>query len=287
MPYFEMVKYHKKKYPEHIPLLYEEVAAHFDTEEIDSRLKMSVHTEYSYGKRKFQSMLIQNYPEILHSQKKEIPQLWKNEKWAIEFADFLIRLLHDKGEPSVIEIHPPFDDYSSIEAFIRIYIPFEQRILEMFPTVEILVENRSGSTYSGGKFILSRIESVYLLCEHIVQTNLSLRLALDIPQLYTAHNASKSEDVVRLLQDVQELRDYIGGVHLWGKKLSASGRKIVHNGDLNTYFNDHETKMAFLEAFSSSFDDNKMRKMVLEVNGNNEDLLSIKSDLESAQVCFI
>ena len=286
MPDFEMVKYHKKKYPEHIPLLYEEVTAHFDSEKIDSQLKMSVHTEYSYGKRKFQSMLIQNYPEIIHAQKKGIPQLWKNEKWAIEFADFLIKLLHDKGEPSVIEIHPPFNDYSSIEAFIRVYIPFEQRILEMFPNVEILIENRSGSTYSGGKFVLSRIESLYSMCEHIAQNKLSLRLALDIPQLYTAHNASK-EEVDGLLQDVQQFRDYIDGVHLWGKKLSASGRKIVHNGDLNTYFSDNETKMAFLEAFSTSFDDNKTRKMVLEVNGNNEDLWSIISDLESSQVRFI
>lgn len=41
MANFEMIKYHKKKYPEHIPIHVEEIAAHFDIEEIDPKLDVS------------------------------------------------------------------------------------------------------------------------------------------------------------------------------------------------------------------------------------------------------
>lgn len=287
MANFEMIKYHKKKYPEHIPIHVEKIAAHFDIEEIDPKLDVSLHTEYSYGKRKFQSALIQRFPEIITAHKKEVPQLWKSEKWALEFAEFLIALVDEKCQPSVVELHPPFNDYSSIDSFLTAYHCFEQRILEEFPDVAILIENRSGTIYSGGKFILSRIEDLYLLCEHISKNSLSLRLALDIPQLYTAHDAEKIGEIVGLLHEVQNIRDYIDGIHLWGKRLSASGRKTVHSGDLNTYFNDVETKSAFLDEFSNCFSDGKIRKMVLEVNGKNEDLLSIIADLESTNVNFV
>lgn len=287
MASFEMVKYHKKKYPEHIPIHFEEIAAHFDIEEINPSLGVSLHTEYSYGKRKFQSALIQRYPEIIHAQNMGVPQLWKNERWALEFAEFLIALVGKKYQPSIIEIHPPFNDYSSMGSFMATYHCFEERVLEEFPNVAILIENRSGTVYRGGKFILSRIEDLLLLCEHISMNNSSLRLALDIPQLYTAHDASEVDEIVGLLHEVHNIRDYIEGIHLWGKKLNASGRKIVHSGDLNTYFNDAETKAAFLNEFSKCFSDGKIRKMVLEVNSKNEDLLSIIADLESSNVNFV
>ena len=42
--------------------------------------------------------------------------------------------------------------------------------------------------------------------------------------------------------DVYYLTEYIpkrlGGVHLWGKSISSTGRKIAHCGDLNSYFGD-------------------------------------------------
>jgi hypothetical protein len=52
---FEMVKYHGQTYPREIPLRVEEVAGHFDIERINHSLRYSLHTEYSYGKRKFES----------------------------------------------------------------------------------------------------------------------------------------------------------------------------------------------------------------------------------------
>lgn len=58
MTVFEMVKYHKQEYPEDIPLKIEEVATHFDISKINGILGYSLHTEYSYGKRKFDTSAI-------------------------------------------------------------------------------------------------------------------------------------------------------------------------------------------------------------------------------------
>ena len=114
MTTFEMIKYHNREYPADVPLRTEEIAAHFDITSVKGSLEKSLHTEYSYGKRKFDSCLISNYLEILLAQKDGVPQLWKNETWAIQFADFLFTLVGSGTAPSVIEIHPPFNDYIDI-----------------------------------------------------------------------------------------------------------------------------------------------------------------------------
>ena len=92
---FIYVKYHKKKYPEDITPDLVEVAGHFDKDKIDEAENYSLHTEYSYGKRKFSSELIKKYPELCEANKKEIPQLWKSKKWAEEFAHFVS--IYEKG----------------------------------------------------------------------------------------------------------------------------------------------------------------------------------------------
>ena len=55
MAIFEMVKYHTQSYPDDIPLRTEECASHFDSTTVTAELGLSLHTEYSYGKRKFNS----------------------------------------------------------------------------------------------------------------------------------------------------------------------------------------------------------------------------------------
>lgn len=199
MTAFEMIKYHGQSYPKDIPLRIEEVAAHFDITSLSGVLERSLHTEYSYGKRKFDSSLISEYPEILCAQKDGVPQLWKNEAWALQFADFLFSLVGNGPAPSVIEIHPPFNDYTDISGFIAAYSSFEAKIKERFPAVEILIENRCGSVYHGGKFIVSKLPEVAALCEAIERRSLQLKIAYDVPQIYTAHNVKKEEAYVRLL----------------------------------------------------------------------------------------
>jgi len=95
MAIFEMVKYHTQAYPTDIPLRAEECAAHFDITSVKADLRYSLHTEYSYGKRKFDSELVNRFPSVVSAQKDGVPQLWKDESWAAEFAQFIFALAGD------------------------------------------------------------------------------------------------------------------------------------------------------------------------------------------------
>lgn len=287
MTVFEMVKYHNQEYPEDIPLHIEEIAAHFDVAKVEGRLDRSLHTEYSYGVRKLAGSLISQYSELTEAQKEGVPQLWKNEQWARQFADFVIELNGVSVAPKVIEVHPPFNDYTDIPSFIKAYAVFEKKITQSYPDVETLIENRCGSIYHGGRFLISKMGDLKSLCEEIDKDELQLRIAFDIPQIYTAHNAKTEEEFIRLLEETRTIREYIGGVHLWGKRKTATGRTVSHCGDLNSYFGDQIVKERFLKAFKECFDDDVVRKLVLEVNSGNEDLLSIVNDLKSVGIGFV
>ena len=286
MTVFEMVKYHAQDYPAEIPLRIEEIAAHFDVQTVSGSLEWSLHTEYSYGKRNLNTDLIHRFPELCSAHKEGVPQLWKNKEWAIEFAAFIQELVGSNKEPKLIEIHPPFSDYSSIQAFVDVYAAFEDAIATAFPNTEILIENRCGSVYHGGRFVVSKLRDVFLLCEAIEKQGLKLRVALDIPQIYTAHNAKAEKEYLALLEQTKFVKQFIGGVHLWGKRKSDLGRKVSHCGDLTSYFENDQVKEAFLLTFSNCFNDSNPRKMVLEVNSGNADLRSIIKDLRKHNVEF-
>ncbi len=77
---------------------------------------------------------------------------------------------------------------------------------------------------------------------------LKLRITLDIPQLITAYGGPQSFDsssISCLLNRQRILQPMVDGIHLWGKKKSASGRTVSHSGDLNTYFESDRKKMSF------------------------------------------
>lgn len=287
MASFEMIKYHSQEYPEDIPLRIEEIAAHLDAQKVAGTLDWSLHTEYSYGKRKFDSEIVSHYPDIISANKDGVPQLWKSKAWASQFADYVIELVNGVKVPKVIEIHPPFNDYTDIPGVVSTYSVFEEKIKEHFPDVEILIENRCGSVYKGGKFIVSKLQDVEALCSELHRTGIGLKIAYDVPQIYTAHNAKTESEYISLLERTKELRPFISGVHLWGKRLSETGRKVSHCGDLTSYFGDEAIKASFLCAFNDCFDDGTARKMVLEVNSGNSDLNSIIADLKSVGVKFV
>lgn len=287
MAIFEMVKYHTQAYPEDIPLRTEECAAHFDITSVSADLKFSLHTEYSYGKRKFDSDIVQRFSAITEAHKDGVPQLWKSEQWAAAFAQFVFALAGD-AVPAVIEVHPPFADYATFNSFLTSYKVFEATVLDRYPGVCILIENRCGSVYKGGKFLVSKLPEIENLCNLISQNNLRLKIAYDVPQVYTAHNVKKPEQYIDLLKKTEAFRAQIGGVHLWGKRKSDSGRLVSHCGDLTSYFGeDMDLKARFLQAFNACFDDGLTRKMVLEVNSSNDDLLSIVHDLRENGVVFV
>ena len=290
MVQFRMVKYHNKKYPPYIPLHLEEVAAHFDVKDISPSLPYSLHTEYSYDKRYFRNPLLEKYPSIILANKNGVPQLWKDKSWAQEFAAFLIDLTSESPAPSVIEIHPPFTDYmESVSSFIEIYRFFEDAICSAYPQTEIHIENRCGSIYRRGRFLVSTVSEITDLCSQIHTHDLALRIAFDIPQLYTAHNADSNtpDKVISLLERMKPIRPFINGVHIWGKT-ESNGKHLRHIGDLDTTFqNNTELKQKFLASVRELFDDGQIRNLVLEVNSRNDHLLSILSDLEDAGFQYI
>lgn len=284
------VQYRNLSYPHGIQPQYQEIAGHFDKDKIHPKLPFSLHTEYSHSGRKWKNRLICEFPELCRSQKKGIPLLWYSERWPLEFAEFLKKLCGNH-KPAVIEIHPPYQDYCSLPVFIERYRIFEDAILSAFPSVQILLENRSGTNYQG-QFIISEANSLIDLSNQIVRKNLGLKIALDIPQLFTAHSLSikKYQKIPELLDSLRDIRQTISGVHLWGKN-DVNGRRTPHAGDLNTYFyGRNEMKQLLLESMRRLLDDNVPRYFVPEVNSfdgsDQQNLNSIVSDLLDAGFCF-
>ena len=90
---FQMVRDHDKEYPNDVPLDICELVAHIDIDKIATDVgNYSLHTEYSYGKRNFSSTALEGLKEISDANRNGIPQLWKNKRWAEQFAEFIKRL---------------------------------------------------------------------------------------------------------------------------------------------------------------------------------------------------
>ena len=115
---------------------------------------------------------------------------------------------------------------------------------------------------------------------------MSLRLALDFPQLFTYHNIKTESGINKIFDNLLPIKHYISGVHLWGKT-STNGRKIAHCGTLDTFFENEKLKNLFLERFYELFDDDISRYLVLEVNSSNQDLECIVQDLLNIGCKFI
>lgn len=281
---FILIEYNNAPYPEGYSSDIKEVAGHLDKAEIETAEKYSLHTEYSYGIRKFDSNLISSFEELKSSHKNGVPQLWKSDKWAKEFAEFIIALTKDKNAPAVIEIHPPFNDYCDIDLFLERYKFFENRIHEVYPETTIVIENRSGAIYKGGKFIVSKAKEIAELCQKIEENNINLGVVLDFPQLITAENIDtlkfNEDKYFKAINDIAKYREIIKGIHIWGKKKSESGRWVAHAGNLDTYFGDNQNnKSAFINGIMCVCDDSIQRFLVPEVNTGADDLACIINDI--------
>lgn len=281
--HFILVEYNNVPYPAPYQANIKEVAGHFDKTPIKINTPYSLHTEYSYGKRKFDTELMAKFPELSSANKDGVPQLWKSQEWADEFADFVIALTSPTIPPTTVEIHPPFTDYCSIDDFAVRFRIFEEKLHLTYPNTAIVIENRAGSVYRGGKFLFSKAKDIAVLCELIETHHLKLGIVLDFPQLLTAEaidtlnfNYTKYSTAIDLLTKYQKK---IQGIHIWGKKKSASGRWVAHAGTLDTYFGGNETaKSAFLTGIYKVCNDGNVRFLVPEVNSSAEDLASIIVD---------
>ena len=245
-----------------------------------------MHTEYSYGKRKHNTELIFKYAALISANKDGVPQLWKSAEWASEFADFIVDLVDGHSAPTIIEIHPPFNDYCSLAEFADRFRIFEHKIHEAYPDVIIVIENRAGSVYHGGRFLVGKAKEIVALCALIKSEALNLGIVLDFPQLLTAENIDplkfKTEKYQSAIQAIAEHRDLIKGIHIWGKKKSATGRWVAHAGNFDTYFGGNDAvKEIFLSGISEICNDGLPRFFVPEVNSGSSDLEAIIQDLVS------
>lgn len=288
------IKYHNKKYPNSINPIICEIAGNFDSKRLYINSPYSLHTEYSYSKRNFNSELIDGLDELKNSHINNIPTLWKNEAWSYEFAEFIKRLIGNSIPPDIIEIHPPFKDYcSSFEEFWGRYIVFYKEIVKLYPNVKIVLENRFGTMYSKSPFLLSSCDDIIEFCQYLCQKNNELSLVIDYPQLFSAEKSNLDcIDLHKILQFNENLKMYvssISSIHLWGKKKSSkSGRWCAHAGNLNTFFNnDLEKKDRFLKSLVQTFDDELERYFVPEVNSSEEHLKDIVNDLLNMDIKFI
>lgn len=292
MSIFIPIEYDGRKYPKDISSKIKEVAGNFDVPYIRPLKEYSLHTEYSYGKRKFNTSLISNFKTIRESHKNFIPKLWTSRRWAEEFGDFIIRLVSDNRPPKIIEIHPPFNDYcKSIEEFVEIYEVFEGRISDTYPEADIFIENRYGSHYKGGKFLISNITDLESLCESIDKHGLKLRIVLDFIQIFSSYNLGPrkftAEKIRSTVKSIYPIRDKINGIHLWGKKDYGKNRFIPHMGNFDTYFLQNDLKDVFLKELYKLLEDSKYRYFVPEVNSSDLDLWSIIEDLKEKGFRFV
>ena len=278
--------YHNKKYPLGITSDIEEVAGHLDKEVIKPKLRYSLHTEYSHMKRKLDSELIKKFPKLVESQKDMVPQLWKDKEWAIQFAHFIIDLINTNYAPEIIEVHPPFDDYcDNFDLFFDIYSEFEKIIVSKFPDTKIFIENRCGTFYKNGNFLISSASSIIEFLKELSNRNLRLKLVLDYPQVFSAERIKldniKLDKIEIFNSRISKYIKYIGGFHMWGKRKTGNDKRwIPHTGDLNTFFSyNNDLKLNFLNSVLNTFSDDVTRFFVPEVNSNEDDLQSIITDM--------
>lgn len=281
---FVFIEYNGVQYPEGYSAQIHEVAGHLDKETIEAAKAYSLHTEYSYGKRKFDTERIAAFPILCEANKDGVPQLWKSIEWAEEFAALIIGLTQGHKSPAIIEIHPPFNDYCSLDEFSERYRIFEQKIHAAYPDTTIVIENRSGAVYHGGKFLVGKAKEITALCELIRQNSLKLGVVLDFPQLLTAEGIDtlkfKAEKYQAAIDALIPYRALIKGIHIWGKKKSSTGRWVAHAGNLDTYFGDNqEVKTLFLSGIEQICNDGVKRFLVPEVNSGATDLDAIMKDL--------
>lgn len=284
------ITYHKKKYQPIINSQIDEIAGNFDSKLVNKQGRYSLHTEYSFAGRKFQSILLNGLDEIKKAHIKNIPELWKNDKWAEEFAEFIFRIVVGSKAPEIIEIHPPFKHYcKDFSEFLSVYGIFENKIKQVMPDTKIFIENRSG-TLAGKRFLLSNCRDVLELFSLLNESKFELKMVIDYPQIFSGEKIPldnlELDKIFEFNDNLKSYRHLVGGFHIWGKRKGA--RWVSHVGDLNSYFsNDVDKKQLFLFSILNTFDDGVARYFIPEVNSSEKDLHSIVNDMIAAGFIFI
>lgn len=274
-PKLILVKYRNYTYGKYTPKV-EEVPAHFDARPVTPKMAYSLHTEYSYSKRKFTNPIFNQLKVLKEASYRGIPLLWASKEWAEQFFQFVDAFIYSTKPPEVIEIHPPYVNYSTIDKFLKIYSTFEKLMVEKYKNTVIAIENRSGSEYRKN-FLISKPADIGILTKKVKEAELNLKIMLDIPQLFTSLGGIgklSMESIKTEFMKFERYKDLIAGIHLYGRDRRA------HLGNLDSLFGyDVEFKNEFLEFISEFFNDGVSRYFVPEVNNGKGYLLSVLDDV--------
>lgn len=276
------VRYGRLTYPPGLVPTLCEVPSHFDIRKLRIVGPYSLHTDASNKARRFDHPALVGLSTIVLSQRRGTPNLWTSREWAVEFAEFLFRITSQFEAPTIIEVHPPYREVvPTMAAFLNIYEAFEDSILGRFPDCRLVVENRTG-TRPPREFLLSTAADLLDLGEALDRRSLNLKIALDVPQLFTVHLGSANSPGMKgagLVDSLHPIRHLIHSLHIWGRKPGGK----AHFGTLDDLFGgDQVAKDACLASLRDLLADGCPRYLVPEVNGKSEDLWSILADLQSA-----
>jgi hypothetical protein len=208
------IKYHDLNYPFPIKSNICEVPGNFDIDSISVDMPYSLHTEYSYGVRKFNSKIFKNLGGITSAQLDKlnlpdgIPQLWRDVDWAKDFFKFILKLTKNKP-PKLLEIHPPYNYYcSSFKDFMKVFMIFYDKIKSKYSSLIIHIENRFGTEKKGCRFLLQYcsdfIKFFNLLRDYSV---IDFKIVLDYPQLIGAETKmdfSKFNKITRFNENIKK-----------------------------------------------------------------------------------
>lgn len=259
-----------------------EVPAHLDVIGIKVDAPYALHTEYASKSRTLDSPLLEGLTTLKASHRRGVPELWSSKSWSEELTQFIFRLVGTSAPPDVIEIHPPFScTTSSIEDFLETYGVFESIVRDRYHSCEFVLENRSGSKHPS-PFLISGVDSIVALGQALASRDLHLRIALDLPQVFTAHWGSKQQvgmEGLELIKRLRPIHAQIHTLHLWGR--GASGG--AHSGGLDGLFaTGTGAKEACLRELCQMLDDGEPdRHLVLEVT-RQSDMEAILTDLQNA-----
>lgn len=264
------------------PAMVRKLPAHLDVTGIQVEGPYGLHTEFAGKPRSFDSPLLDGLNTLKTSHRRGVPELWSSQLWSEELTQFIIRLVGTSAPPKVIEVHPPFiSTASTIEDFLGTYGVFEAILRDRYPACEFLLENRSGSKHPS-PFLISSIDSIVALGHALATRSLNLQLAVDLPQVYTAHWGSMHQvgmEGLDLMQRLRPIHRQIRALHLWGRGPNGG----AHSGDLDRLFVPGSgAKEACLTELRQMLDDGGPdRHLVLEVTRQG-DAEAILADLRDA-----
>lgn len=214
MSQFELVGFGRKEYPAGIPIRLYTLPGDFDIQPFRVDVPYILNTEKAFYPSRFSSSALDTCDEIGRWQIEQFPQLWSNDRWAAQFALFILRLTQFSAPPEVIELYPPFFNCGGdIEEFLDRYSVFEYFIQRVYPETELVLLNRHTSFNRFG-YLISKAEELAETAELLRRKRLSLKIGVDIPELLIFEKAFTPSRIRYVFETLSPIRDSVSGFHL-------------------------------------------------------------------------